>query len=332
MRAEGIAPCIEGTKGWIGEQMATDPYALLGLTKSATAADIKKAYRKLVRTSHPDLHPDDAGAEARFKAVTAAHDLLKNPDTRARFDAGEIDAAGAERAPRTYYRDHADAPDQRAGQGFGQGSGFADFGDPSDIFAHILRQRGRGNDPGYPQPGPDLRYTLDVPFLDAVQGAKTRITLPEGGNLEVQIPKGMQDGQTLRLRGRGGAGYDGGQAGDALVTVRVLAHPVFQRDGDDIMVALPITIDEAILGGKVTAPTIDGPVSVTIPKGASSGRILRLRGRGLSRANSKAGDQLVTLRIVSPPDIDANLSDFMTEWRKTNSHDPRKTMMKETPQ
>ena len=309
--------------------MAIDPYAALGLTKSATAADIKKAYRKLVRTSHPDLHPGDAGAEARFKTVTAAHDLLKDPSTRARFDAGEIDASGAERPPRTYYRDHAEAP----GQGFGQGAQFGDFGDPSDIFAHILRQRSRGGgDPGFAQAGPDMRYTLNVAFLDAVRGAKTRITLPEGGNLEVQIPKGMRDGQTLRLRGRGGAGYDGGPAGDALVTVQVQPHPLFQRVDDDIAITLPITIDEAVLGGKVTAPTIDGPVSVTVPKGASSGRILRLRGRGVARANGNAGDALIELRIVAPPLIDTALSDFLQEWRKSHAHDPRAAMMEETPE
>lgn len=306
--------------------MTTDPYAALGLTKSATAADIKKAYRKLVRTSHPDLHPDDAGAEARFKAVTAAHDLLKDPETRARFDNGEIDASGTERPPRTYYRDHAEAP----GQGFGQGSPFGDFADPSDIFAHILRQRARGSrgggDAGFSQPGPDLRYTLNVAFLDAVRGARTRITLPEGGNLEVQIPRGMRDGQTLRLRGRGAAGYDGGPAGDALVTVQVQSHPVFRRVDDDIAITLPITIDEAVLGGKVTAPTIDGPVSVTIPKGASSGRILRLRGRGIASAKADAGDQLVDLRIVLPPVMDDALVGFMESWRKSHRHDPRQSL------
>ena len=310
--------------------MSDDPYAALGLTKTATAADIKKAYRRLVRTSHPDLHPDDAGAEARFKTVTAAHDLLKDPATRARFDAGEIDATGAERAPRTYYRDHADAP----GQGFGQGAGFSDFGDPSDIFAQILRQQGRGGQgrAGFAQGGPDLRYTLEVSFMDAVLGAKTRITLPEAGSLEVQIPKGMQDGQSLRLRGRGGAGYGGGPAGDALVTVQIAPHPVFHRDGDDILITLPITIDEAVLGGKITAPTIDGPVSLTIPKGASSGRILRLRGRGVARANSPAGDALIELRITAPQAIDAGLAEYLTEWRKTHAYDPRKTMMQEVPQ
>jgi DnaJ-class molecular chaperone len=310
--------------------MSDDPYAALGLTKTATAADIKKAYRRLVRTSHPDLHPDDAGAEARFKTVTAAHDLLKDAATRARFDAGEIDASGTERAPRTYYRDHADAP----GQEFGQRQGFENFGDPSDIFAHILRQRGRPGqgDGGYAQGGPDLRYTLEVAFLDAARGAKTRITLPEGGSLEVKIPKGLVDGQTLRLRGRGGAGYGGGPPGDALVTVQITPHPVFGRIGDDIEITLPITIDEAVLGGKITAPTIDGAVSVTIPKGASSGRILRLRGRGVARAGAPAGDALIELRIVTPLGHDAGLAEYLTEWRKTHAYDPRKVMMQEVPE
>ena len=314
--------------------MATDPYAALGLTKSATAAQIKAAYRKLVRTSHPDLHPDDADAEARFKAIAAAHDLLKDPATRARFDAGEIDATGAERPARTYYRDHADASRPDFSQGFGQNQGFQDYGDPSDIFAQILRQQRRGGqaDAGFAQSGPDARYTVEVPFMDAVLGAKTRVTLPDGGNLEVQIPKGVGDGQTLRLRGRGGAGYGGGPAGDAMVTVQVLAHPVFHRDGDDILITLPITIDEAVLGAKVTAPTIDGPVSVTIPKGASSGRMLRLRGRGVVRTNSHAGDALIELRIVTPPVIDAALAEFLTEWRKTHAYDPRKPMTEEPPQ
>ncbi len=310
--------------------MNNNPYALLGLSKTATPADIKKAYRKMVRTSHPDLHPDDAGAEARFKAMTAAHDLLKDKATRARFDAGEIDATGAERPPRTYYRDHADAPGQGFGRDFSQGPDYRDFGDPSDIFAHILRQRGRGGDPGSAQTGSDRRYMLDVPFLDAARGAKTRITLPEGGNLEVQIPAGLVDGQTLRLRGRGGAGFGGAPAGDALVTVQVAAHRVFRRDGDDILITLPITIDEGILGGKVSVPTIDGPVSVTIPKGASSGRVLRLRGRGVTRANGPAGDALIELRITVPPAIDAALAEFITDWRKTHAHDPRKAMMEDT--
>ena len=313
--------------------MTPDPYEALGLTKTATADEIKKAYRKLARTSHPDLHPDDAGAEARFKAISAAHELLKDPETRARFDAGEIDAAGAERPQRQYYRDFADA----AGSPYRQGGGFEAQGDPADIFAEILRQRTRGGDYGgqrghgtYAVPGADLRYALEVPFMDAARGGEMRITLPDGGAIAVKIPQGARDGQTLRLRGKGGPGHGGGPAGDALITLSVRPHPVFRREGDDILLTLPITIDEAVLGAKVTAPTIEGPVNLSIPKGASSGHILRLRGRGVARpGGGTAGDQLVELRIVAPPEIDDALRDFLIEWRKTHAHDPRAEMLNE---
>jgi len=313
--------------------MTTDPYKALGLTKSATADEIKKAYRKLVRTSHPDLNPDDAGAEARFKAISAAYDLLKDPDTRARFDAGEIDATGAERPQRQYYRDFADS----AYNPYQQGHGFAADGDPGDIFAEILRQRARGGDHGgqggfrdFAAAGADFRYTLEVPFLDAARGGEMRITLPDGGGLAVKIPQGARDGQTLRLRGKGGPGHGGGPAGDALITLSVRPHPVFRREQDDILLTLPITIDEAVLGAKVTVPTIGGPVSLRIPEGASSGRVLRLRGRGVARSGGKAaGDQRVELRIVAPPEIDDALRDFLTEWRKTHAHDPRADMLNE---
>jgi DnaJ-class molecular chaperone len=311
--------------------MSIDPYDVLGLAKSATADDIKKAYRKLVRTSHPDLHPDDMGAEARFKAIAAAYDLLKDPETRARFDAGEIDATGAERPQRQYYRDFAAAGDNP----YQQRRGFETHGDPADIFAEILRQRARGGGDdvggrGFTASGPDLRYTLEVPFLVAARGGEMRITLPDGGSIAVNIPEGSRDGQTLRLRGKGGLGYGGGPAGDALITLLVGPHPVFRREGDDILVTLPITIDEALLGAKVSAPTIAGPVSLTIPKGASSGRVLRLRGRGVSHPGSKmAGDQLVELRIMAPTVIDDSLRDFLTEWRNTHHEDPRRGMLKE---
>ena len=316
--------------------MAADPYAVLGLTKAATAAEIKKAHRKLVRTSHPDLHPDDAGAEARFKAISAAYDLLKDEASRARFDAGEIDAAGlqrggAERPDRRFYRDFTDAP----GQGGPRGAGFQDFGDPADIFAEILRQRTRGGGFGGqdhgPERGPDLRFSLAVPFLDAARGARTRIGLPDGSDLEVAIPRGLADGQTLRLRGKGAPGQGGGAPGDALVTVEVLPHPHLSRDGDDIRLVLPITIDEAILGARVTAPTIDGPVTLTIPKGASSGRTLRLRGRGVTASGRSRGDQLVELRIVAPPIIDEALASFMAGWRKDHPHDPRADLLRGMP-
>jgi DnaJ-class molecular chaperone len=310
--------------------MTIDPYEVLGLTKSATADDIKKAYRKLVRTSHPDLHPDDAGAEARFKAIAAAYDLLKDPETRARFDAGEIDAAGAERPQRQYYRDFA----EQAGNPYQQRRGFETHGDPADIFAEILRQRARqGGEEfgsrGFAARGPDMRYALEVPFLEAALGGEMRITLPDGASIAVRIPQGARDGQTLRLRGKGGQGLGGSPPGDALITLSVRPHPVFQREGEDILVVLPITIDEAVLGAKVTAPTITGPVNLTIPKGASSGRVLRLRGRGVARSGGKtAGDQLVELKIVAPPVIDDALRDFLGEWRKTHAHDPRAELLK----
>lgn len=314
--------------------MPTDPYALLGLTKSATAAEIKQAYRKLARSSHPDLNLDDAGAEARFKSISGAYDLLKDPATRARFDAGEIDAAGAERPPRQYYRDFTDDPSE----GYRPRSGFrSQFGagrDPNDIFADILRQRGgatgdfAGQD--YAALGRDLRFALEVPFLDAARGAELRLSLAEGDDVSVRIPPGAQDGQTLRLRGKGSAGLRGLPPGDALITLSVRPHPVFRREDDDILLTLPITIDEAILGGKVTTPTITGPVSLTIPPDSSSGRILRLRGRGVARADAKGmGDQRVELRIVAPPEPDSALHDFLTGWRKSHSHDPRATLLDE---
>ncbi len=308
--------------------MSDDPYAALGLKKTATDEEIRKAYRRIARTSHPDLNPDDRAAEARFKAASAAYDLLKDPETRARFDRGEIDASGAERAERQFYRDYAGSADNP----YRSGRGFEDYGDASDIFAEFLRQRGRGgggdwSSQGFSARGSDLRYALEVSFMDAVKGGTTRITLPKGGTLDVKIPEGTADGQTIRLRGKGSAGHGDAPAGDALVTLTVREHPVFRRDGDDIVVSLPITLDEAVLGGKVEAPTIDGPVSLTVPKGASSGQVLRLRGRGVKRRGGEnRGDQRVELRIVAPPKIDGELAEFMERWRKTHGYDPRKGM------
>jgi DnaJ-class molecular chaperone len=318
----------------VSKTMANDPYAALGLTKTASAAEIKKAYRKLVRSSHPDLHPDDPKAEARFKLVNAAYDLLGDPQKRARFDAGEIDEAGTERPPRNFYRDYAETDDHP----YQPRWGFQDFGDPGDIFAEILRQRGGGSSPRagfgdrFVATGQDLHFSLDVPFLDAARGTKTRLTLPDGRELEVQIPSGLQDDQTLRLRGKGGPGMGGGPAGDAYVTIRVLAHPLFRRDGDDIVMTLPISIDEAILGGKVTVPTIAGPVSVSVPVGATSGQTLRLRGRGIAKAAGKPGDQRIELRVAMPPKADADLQAFIAEWRKSNAYDPRKDLFKGVPE
>lgn len=309
--------------------MSSNPYAALGLTKSATADEIKKAYRKIARNNHPDLKPDDPDAEARFKAASAAYDLLKDPETRARFDRGEIDATGAEQQRRQYYRDYADAPNNP----YRSGPRPEDFADASDIFAEFMRGRGQAGGTGggfggqgFSARGQDAQYALEIGFLEAVKGSKTRITLPNGQGLEVTIPEGTADGQTIRLRGKGGAGLGDGPPGDALVTLSVRAHPLFRRDGDDIVITLPITLDEAVLGGKVATPTIDGSVNLTIPKGASSGQVLRLRGRGVQPMRGARGDQRVELSIVAPPKIDETLAEFMENWRKTHSYDPRRGM------
>ncbi len=319
--------------------MSTDLYEALGVKKDATDAEIKKAYRKIVKTSHPDLHPDDPGAEARFKAAAAAYDILKDPEQRARYDRGEIDASGQETPQHHFYKQYAGQQGNpyQGGPGGAQGfEGFEDI-DMSSFFDEYLRGRAGGGGFGgggfgsagggeFHAHGADRHYRLEIPFMDAVKGAVTRLTLPDGQSLEVRIPQGLRDGQTIRLRGKGSPGIGKGKPGDALITVHVAPHPVFTREGNDIRVTLPITIDEAILGGKVPVPTIDGTVKVNVPRGASCGQVLRLKGRGVAPRKGKKGDQLVELKIVSPPEIDKELEDFMTEWRKSHSHDPRKGM------
>lgn len=311
--------------------MTQDPYAALGLSKNATADEIKKAYRKIARANHPDLNPDNPTAEARFKDAGRANDLLKDPEQRRRFDAGEIDSTGAEQAPRSYYRDEARRPENpytqsrtaSGGDPFGQGF------DADDFFANFARNRaGAGNDNDFAHGAPgnrsgqDAQFRLAVPFLDAARGAKTQITLPDGKALEVTIPEGARDGQTLRLRGKGELGFGAGRPGDAYITLDVTPNPDFERDGDDIVVTLPISIDEAILGGKVPVNTVMGVVNVNVPAGASSGQALRLKGRGVKGRSGK-GDQRITLRIVSPPKIDDELKQFMEGWRADHAYNPR---------
>jgi DnaJ-class molecular chaperone len=305
--------------------MSDNPYDVLGVKNSASADEIKKAYRKIAKESHPDLHPGDGAAEARFKAAAAAFDLLKDPEQRARFDRGEIDASGQERPrQRSYYRDFAEEP----GNPYRQRPPYEGFGDEEDIFAEFLRQqqgrqRGFGSR-SFDARGSDAHYALEVPFIEAARGGSMRITLPGGGDLEVKIPKGVSDGQTLRLKGKGGSGIGGGAQGDAYVTLTVKPHPVFSRVDDDIEMTLPITIDEAVLGAKVEVPTIDGPVKVTIPKGATTGQTLRLRGRGIAAKGRAPGDQRIALKIVMPKTVDDDLARFMEEWRKSHEYDPRK--------
>lgn len=314
--------------------MSDDPYKTLGISKTATQDEIKKAYRKLAKSLHPDLHPDDPGKQAEFQAVTAAHDLLRDPEKRRRFDAGEIDASGHERPQRRYYHEYAtrDGGDRyhpgTGGQGFGRGFGAGDEEDISDLFSDLFGRRFRGGGGAYGDVharGSDLRYHLDVEFLDAVRGAKRAVTMPDGKSIEIAVPAGTRDGQTLRLRGKGSPGYGEGPAGDALVTITVKPHPVFSRDGNDIEIELPITFDEAVLGAKVDVPTVDGSVSMTIPKGASSGQRLRLKGKGILRGKTR-GDQYVRLKIILPKVIDDEMQTLARRWREASDFDPRADM------
>lgn len=306
--------------------MSDDPYDILGVSKNATQAEIKKAYRKLAKALHPDLSPGDKGKAAQFQKVGAAYDILGDPEKRRRFDAGEIDASGHEKPERQYYRQYAGEDPERRYQST---AGFDDFEDVSDIFSDLFGGRGRahrGSAQGFAARGGDLRYHLDVDFLDAARGAKRKVPLPDGQTIDLSIPAGVRDGQTLRLRGKGQPGMGGGPAGDAYVTISVKPHPMFRRDGNDIEIDLPITFDEAVLGGKVEVPTLAGPVSMGVPKGASSGQRLRLKGKGIKPAKGQAGDQFVRLKIILPDRIDSDMEDLARRWRETASHDPRKTM------
>jgi DnaJ-class molecular chaperone len=303
--------------------VSKDPYEVLGVAKGASQDEIHKAYRKLAKKLHPDLNPGNAESAERFKEVASAHDLLGDPEKRARFDRGEIDASGAERPQQRYYREYADAGGARQ---YHSSAGFEDFGDASDLFADLFG-RGRGGTRSARMRGQNVQYRLEVDFLEAVRGGKQRITLPDGNALDLTIPEGATDGQVLRLKGKGGPGIGGGPPGDALIELIIRPHPLFVRQGDDIVVELPITIDEAVLGGKVEVPTVSGRVALTVPKGATSGQTLRLRGKGVKRRDGKGnGDQLVKLKVVLPQRIDGELEEFMQRWRDQHRYDPRADM------
>ncbi|HKI16040.1 MAG TPA: J domain-containing protein [Roseiarcus sp.] len=297
-----------------------DPYEILGVAKTASADEVRKAYRKLAKKLHPDLNPGDKRAEDEFKEVSAANDLLSDPEKRRRYDAGEIDASGAEKAPphARYYRDYAGG----AGHPYESQSGFADFAESDDLIAELLR---RSAEQARRRPGADLHYELQVDFLDAVNGATKTITLPGGGTLQVTIPSGVEDGQILRLRGKGAPSPGEGEPGDALVQIVVKPHRTFTREGDDIHVELPITVKEAALGGEVRAPTTTGSVMLKIPKRSNTGDVLRLRGKGVKKRDG-AGDELVKLKVMMPTEPEPELEAFLAGWKPSPTYDPRKEM------
>jgi DnaJ-class molecular chaperone len=303
----------------------TDPYSVLGVPRTASEDDIRKAFRKLAKKHHPDLNPGDKTAEVKFKEITQANDLLSDPEKRRRFDAGEIDAAGQEMPPRGFYRDQAGA----GGFKYERAGPHESFVDMGGIFSEMFGERRGfgGGGAGFDMGGMPVTYSLRVPFLVAARGGKQRVTLPDGRTLDIDIPEGMGDGQTLRLKGQGMPGTQGRPPGDAYVEIRVEPHAFFEARDNDIHVELPVTVTEAALGGKVRVPTVGGPVMLNVPPGSNTGSSLRLKGRGLlDRKSGQRGDQYVKLKVVLPEQPDDRLKEFLEGWEAGRAYDPRKGM------
>ena len=310
-----------------------DLYSTLGVARGASEADIKKAYRKLAKELHPDRNKDNPAAAERFSKVTGAYDILTDKDKRAQYDRGEIDEEGNPRAPFGF-----GAGGGQPGGGFRPGANGADFefggeaADLSDLFEGLFggatRRAGRSAGGGFggfgrrsapPQKGADVAYRLEVPFEDAAGLKEQRVTLGGGKTLDIKLPPGVEDGTRIRLAGQGQAGPGGN--GDAIVTIAVRPHRFFRRDGDNIRLDLPISLDEAVAGAKVRVPTVDGAVMLSIPKASSSGKVLRLKGKGFTGKGGQRGDQLVTLMVEVPDD--AELAKFVEGWGGKGKSNPR---------
>jgi DnaJ-class molecular chaperone len=305
--------------------MAADPYSILGVARSASEKDVKSAYRKLAKELHPDHNKDNPKASERFAQVTQAYDLLSDKDKRARFDRGEIDADGNPTSPFGAGGFGGGGGGFRGGQGGFRHDGFesGDGPDLSDLFEGLFGGRGGMGGGGMgggrrppPPKGANVGYRLHVPFVEAATRAAQRITLSSGSTIELKLPPGVESGQQMRLAGKGEPGPGG--PGDALVTIEIAPHPFFVRDGDNIRLDLPITLEEAVNGAKVKVPTADGAVMLTVAPGSSSGRTLRLKGKGFSRKDGERGDQLVTLQIDLPVD-DADLKARLAGWHDTRN-------------
>jgi len=307
--------------------MAQTPYEVLGVKSDASPDALRKAYRKLAKELHPDLNPGKPEAEARFKSVTAAYDILSDPEKKGRYDRGEIDESGAER-PRYSYRPHAESAQ---GRKYGPQEEM-DIGDLDDILSMFGRgggaggaRRGRGG-AQFQMPGGDRMFSLTIDFVEAATGGKKRLQLSPDESLDVTIPPGIEDGQVLRLKGKGSPGFGGGPPGDALIEVHIAPHPFFRRDGDNIRMELPVSLAEAVLGARIPVPTVTGPVTMTIPKGSDTGTQLRLRGKGITRrggSTTAQGDQYVTLKVVIGAPDDPDLAKFLEGWSKREAINPR---------
>lgn len=308
-----------------------DLYQRLGIKRGASEAEIKKAYRSLAKQLHPDRNKDNPNAAKRFGEVTAAYDLLSDKDKRARYDRGEIDEDGNPKMPFGSGGFGGGARPEAGGfEGFPGGFAGGDTADLSDLFEGLFGGGGgrRGGSFGGfrqrsqpPQKGADIAYRLTVDFVDAAMLKPQRITLADGKTIDLKLPKGVEDGTRIRLAGKGQQGPGG--AGDGIVTIAIAAHPFYRRDGNDIRMDLPVTLKEAVLGSKVKVPTPDGPVMLTVPKGSSSGKVLRIKGRGFTDRTGKRGDQLLNLE-VSLPSSDAELEAFAERWQ--NAGNPRASL------
>ncbi len=306
-----------------------DPYKILGVPREASQDEIRTAYRQLAKKHHPDLNPGNAKAEDKFKDASAAYAILSDPEKRGKFDRGEIDASGQETAPQYSYREHAEGEHGRRYSRAGAPPGGLSEEDLGDIFGSMFAEA-REAAAKAPRRGRDEHYTLATAFLDAVNGATRRLNLPDGRTLDVKIPSGTVDGQVMRLRGQGGEGRNGGPSGDALIEIHVLPHRYFQRDGQDIRLTLPVTLQEAVIGGDVDVPTPRGVVIMRVPPRSDSGTELRLRGRGVPAHDGlEAGNLYAKLNVVVGAPDEA-LEQFLANWKPQNPVNPRQGM-KEQP-
>ena len=318
------AIAIKGT-----DPVSEELYAALGVSKKASADEVRKAYRKLAKKYHPDLNPGDSAAEERFKKISNAFGILGDDQKRSQYDRGEIDASGQERAPEGMYRNYADSA---SGHPYQSRSGYADFADLGGAFSDLFGRGGQAQGGAPRMRGQDVRYHLTIDFIESVSGVKKRVTMPDGKALDISVPAGLSDGQTLRLKGKGVEGFGGGPSGDAFIEIKVMPHAFFKREGFDIQSDIPVSLPEAVLGAKIKVPTITGEVTLNIPKNSSSGKIMRMKGKGVPRPKKKGqkasgrGDHYVTLKIILPEAPDADLEAFMEEWAKTHTVDVRKSM------